>query len=373
MATIAVVSVLLVSSVVYGRVHDYSKESAAKGLLHLNFLYPGRRARQEHGFLKIEREDGGRTGSKIGHTILPVFIPVRYDLRRKGALERIATEDESVSPRLVMDEDFNIKFDNPNIMPLTKPLAFILNSGANSREGRNEENEKMMIPFPVLVEAREGTKDCRDDDVLEHRSNYDDNNDYHDNNENPQLYRKKIMPAYRYMKNGTTTYHKTNIPPVRDFFYPIRGKKYLETSNYNRGVPTGRTRDIYNTSSREHQSLDVYPSKIFADMYRTLPKQALESVESQEVEDYYHYDKRRHAEEVKEKPDHRRPYRGQSFSASTDLHWITNGNSTNMKNSNKDLKSFVIYDVTEPPETTTTVATSTTSSLNNDEDWGRKL
>lgn len=379
MAAVAVVSVLLVIGIAYGR-DEHSRESVTRGLLHLDFLYPGRKVRQDHGFSKDEREKEDRSGAKIKHTVLPVFIPVRYDLRKHSPLERRVTEDDSVSPRLVMDEDFNIKFDNPYIVPLTKPLAFILNSDAHARENRPEDDEKLMVPFPVLVKAREGKGDCRDDDVLEHRTNYDDHygddddDDRNFKNENPPHYRK-VNPNYRYLKNGTTTFHKTNSPTGRH--YPTRAKNYPEPTYYKSGIPPERNYEYNHNSSREYQSLDVYPSKIFADMYRSIPKHALESEESQETDDYFQYDKRRHAEHSNQKikPSSRHPYRGHAFSASTDLHWVTNGNLTKTKKTNEELSNIVIYDVTEPPEPKATVATSTTTTDRPETDavWGMKI
>lgn len=360
MAVVTVVSVLLASGAVCTADVEDTTGAESRSLLDLNLLYPGRRTRQD---VSEERDEDA-----ITH-MLPVLIPVRYNLRRPhDTLERSSGQDDPVSPRLVMDKYFNIKFDNPYVVPLTKPLAFILNSAPRAREARASGEEKMIIPYPVLTKTVDEPRSagCKDDDVLEHRSNYEVDADFFD--ESPPQNHKTSVSVSRPFKNTTTPFHRTNVHGDRPLIYSARGKYQYHYPHYSHDkyppkgvVPMPEYR--YNSSFTDHP--DVYPSKIFADMYRTM-KPSMLSAESRERDSFYRqYDKRRHTQDDKLNAKVNSLFRGQTFSASNGLQWVT---AVNSSDATKHDKTIVIYDVTEAPSTTSTIPW-----LGPGKTWGNKI
>lgn len=296
----------------------------------------------------------------------PLLIPVKFDVNpdlvypEQGSRSRSNPSDgprqaPNSHPRLIMDKDFNIRFDNPYIVPVSKPLAFVLDSSVAGRSmvGAPYGN-KMMIPFPVLVQARNPLPEEADygqysgpGEYVEHRSNDDD--EFFPGESFGRHPPRKLGRNRKPWKNSTSSYKETN------------GPKSVRTSD----DPTEE--EGFNESS---DGPNVYPSKIFEDMYRSMPKYPVDSRESRERDRPYDDTRRKYSKSkegstppTKEPAKQRQRARPTSkyaysrqpvFSATSDLEWVTHINSTAPKkpsNSDEKVNSRVISD----DVTTTTI------------------
>lgn len=296
----------------------------------------------------------------------PLLIPVKFDVNpdlvypEQRSRSRSNPSDDprqapNSHPRLIMDKDFNIRFDNPYIVPVSKPLAFVLDSSVAGRSmvGAPYGN-KMMIPFPVLVQARNPLPEEADygqyrgpGEYVEHRSNDDD--EFFPGESFGRHPPRKLGRNRKPWKNGTSSYKETN------------GPKSVRTSD----DPTEE--EGFNESS---DGPNVYPSKIFEDMYRSMPKYPVDSRESRERDRPYDDTRRKYSkskegstpptkepakQRQRARPTSKHVYSRQPvFSATSDLEWVTHINSTAPKkpsNSDEKVKSRVIID----DVTTTTI------------------
>lgn len=391
MASARVVSVLLVCGVVIGRVRDQEaqrltgpesstepfREHYIKATTSTSFIpyyAPGRldRKPQENSSSIVSRDEKKKQRPtlqrRIGYSreeMYPLLIPVKFDVNP----ELVYPEQRSRSrsnpsdgprqapdshPRLIMDKDFNIRFDNPYIVPVSKPLAFVLDSSVAGRSmvGAPYGN-KMMIPFPVLVQARNPSPEEADygqyrgpGEYVEHRSNDDD--EFFPGESFGRHPPRKLGRNSKHWKNITSSYKETN------------GHKSVRTSS-----------DDPNEEESLNESSDgpnVYPSKIFEDMYRSMPKYPVDSQESRERERPYDDTRRKYSKSkegstppTKEPAKQRQRTRPTSkyaysrqpvFSATSDLEWVTHVNST-ASNSGEKVNSRVIIHDSDDVTTTT--------------------
>lgn len=298
----------------------------------------------------------------------PLLIPVKFDVNpdlvypEQRSRSRSNPSDgprqaPNSHPRLIMDKDFNIRFDNPYIVPVSKPLAFVLDSSVAGRSmvGAPYGN-KMMIPFPVLVQARNPLPEEADygqyrgpDEYVEHRSNDDD--EFFPGESFGRHPPRKLGRNRKPWKNSTSSYKEIN------------GPKSVRTSD----DPTEE--EGFNESS---DGPNVYPSKIFEDMYRSMPKYHVDSRESRERDRPYDDTRRKYSKSkegstppTKEPAKQRQRARPTSkyaysrqpvFSATRDLEWVAHINSTAPKkpsNSDEKVNSRVIIDDSDDVTTTT--------------------
>lgn len=307
-----------------------------------------RRSRYEHG------------------EMYPLFIPVKFDVNREVFTDprsRRVAEDPAHSPmsnppRLIMDKDFNIRFDNPYIVPMTKPLAFVLDGSAMQGRslGEGPYKSKMMIPFPVLVQARSPTDDYRDyrdeEDGVEHRANTED--DFYLPDTQGRSPPRKASPGGKPWRNSTGEHSGPRGASERN---PEDPKPNLDPDE-----------ETFNESDIP----SVYPSKIFEEMYRSIPKYPLESTESRDSREHpYEETKRKYSKEVsspmKESPRQRPrvgrpvgnyPFGGHVFSATSELEWVTHANSSKARQlptTDDPLNERIIIHDVEDDATTTTI------------------
>lgn len=314
---------------------------------------------------RVEKEPPVQRRSRYEHgEMYPLFIPVKFDVNRDiftDPRSRRVAEDPAHSPmrsppRLIMDKDFNIRFDNPYIVPVTKPLAFVLDgSDAQGRSlGEGPYKSKMMIPFPVLVQARSPTDDYRDyreeDDGVEHRANNED--DFYLPETQERSAPRKANPSGKPWRNSTSEHSGPR--STTDQRNPEDPNPNLEPDEEN-----------FNESDMP----SVYPSKIFEEMYRSIPKYPLESTESREPP--YDETKRKYSKEnsssMKEPPRQRPrvgrpvrkyPFGGHVFSATSELEWVTHANSSKTRQlptTDDTLDGRIIIHDAEEDLTTTTI------------------
>lgn len=376
MASAGVVSVLLVCGwcgVVTGRVRDQEVQRltapgastephhirATTSTSFIPYNAPVRKP-QENSSSIISRDEKKKQRPtlhrRIGYNtedMYPLLIPVKFDVNPDRDYPEQRSRSRSYPsdgprqapnshPRLIMDKDFNIRFDNPYIVPVSKPLAFVLDGSVAGRSmvGAPYGN-KMMIPFPVLVQARNPLPEEGDygqyrgpGEYVEHRSNDDD--EFFPGESFGRHPPRKLSRNRKPWKNSTSSYKETN------------GPKSVRTS----GDPTEE--EGFDESS---DGPNVYPSKIFEDMYRSMPKYPVDSQESRERERERPYDDtRRKYSKSKEgsppptkepakqrqraRPTSKYAYSRQPvFSATSDLEWVAHINSTvTKKPSNSDEK-----------------------------------
>lgn len=391
MASARVVSVLLVCGVVSGRVREQEAEPgpssepfgagghyvrATTSTSFIPYNAPAALKSQQNSTSVLSRDDKKKKKQlptlqrRIGYNqeeMYPLLIPVKFgdpdllypEQRSRSSPLEGSRQAPNSPPRLIMDKDFNIRFDNPYIVPVSKPLAFVLDSSVAGRSmAGGPYGNKMMIPFPVLVQARSPIPSEEaeygpyrgPEEYVEHRSNDDD--EFYPGQSFGRHPPRKLSRNRKPWKNSTSL--------------------YKETTTSSKG---GRTHDDPTEEEGFNESSDgpnVYPSKIFEDMYRNMPKYPADSEESRErdrerpnddTRRKYSKSKEGSTSPIKEPAKQRQRTRPTSkysysrqpvFSATSDLEWVTHINSTTTK---KPSKSELRVDVTttttdplQPPE-----------------------
>lgn len=390
MASARVVSVLLVCGVVTGRVRDQGAKRltgpgesteplgghyirATTSTSYIPYNAPGLldRRPQENSSSTVSRDEKKKQRPtpqrRLGYNreeMYPLLIPVKFDVNPDLVYPEQRSRSRSnppdgprqapnSHPRLIMDKDFNIRFDNPYIVPVSKPLAFVLDGSVAGRSmvGAPYGN-KMMIPFPVLVQARNPLPEEGDygqyrgpDEYVEHRSNDDD--EFFPGESFGRHPPRKLSRNRKPWQNSTSSYKETN------------GPKSVRTSD----DPTEE--EGFNESS---DGPNVYPSKIFEDMYRSMPKYPVDSQESRERDRPYDDTRRKYSkskdgstpptkepakQRQRPRPTSKYAYSRQPvFSATSDLEWVTHINSTASKKPSNSGERDIVHDSDDVTTTT---------------------